>query len=77
MRPTLPRLAVLILLTVLIFLPTGSVSYAADFTVDQKLTSADFTVDAPANIPGLEFGQAVAVAGNWMAVGAPTLVTAP
>ncbi|MCU0466183.1 MAG: PAS domain-containing protein [Anaerolineae bacterium] len=46
-------------------------SYAADFTVDQKLTSADFTVDAPVNIPNLEFGQAVAVAGNWMAVGAP------
>lgn len=71
MRPTIPRLAVLILLTVLILLPTGSVSYAADFTVDQKLTSADFTVDAPANTPNLEFGQAVAVAGNWMAVGAP------
>lgn len=71
MRPTIPRLAVLILITLLILVPTGSVSYAADFTVDQKLTSADFTTDAPANVPDLEFGQAVAVAGNWMAVGAP------
>lgn len=71
MRPTIPRLAVLILLTILILVPTGSVSYAADFTVDQKLTSGDFTTDIPVNIPDLEFGQAVAVSGNWMAVGAP------
>ncbi|MCU0476773.1 MAG: FG-GAP repeat protein, partial [Anaerolineae bacterium] len=48
----------------------GSVS-AASYALDQKLTSADFTTDSPANVPDLEFGQAVAVSGNWMAVGAP------
>lgn len=37
----------------------------------QKLTSADFTVDSAVNLPEARYGESVAIAGSWMAVGSP------
>lgn len=70
MHPKHLRSVLLILFTVLILIPMGSVN-AATFFQDQKLTSADFTTDTILNIPDVRFSKSVAVSGNWMAVGAP------
>ncbi len=43
----------------------------AALSLDQALSSADYTVDVPVNLVDERFGQAVAVSGNWMAVGSP------
>lgn len=70
MHPKHLRSVLLILFAVLILIPQGSVN-AATFVQDQKLTSADFTTDTPLNSVNTRFSDAVAISGNWMAVGAP------
>lgn len=70
MRPKHLRSVLLILFTFLILIPQSGV-YAASFSQDQKLTSADFTTDTILNTPNARFSQSVAISGNWMAVGTP------
>lgn len=43
----------------------------AAFDQDQFLSLGDFSADVPQNTPDLQFGDALAFSGNWMAVGAP------
>ncbi len=43
----------------------------AALSQSQVLSAVDHTVDAPLNIVDERFGEAVAVSGNWMAVGSP------
>lgn len=70
MRSHLSRATLLSLICLLILVGT-QVVFAASFTQDQKLTSADFTTDTPLNIPDAHFGDSIALHGNWMAAGIP------
>ena len=70
MRSHFSRATILSLIC-LLFLVVTQVVFAASFTQDQKLTSADFTTETPLNIPDAHFSESIAVHGNWMAVGTP------
>ena len=65
---TSPVLKPFLLLTTLIGMAAPA---SAAVVLQQNLSSADFTVDTALNVPNARFGESVAIAGNWMAVGTP------
>jgi hypothetical protein len=61
----------LLRITVATTLLAASLPGTAALSQSQVLSALDHTVDTPLNIVDERFGKAVAVSGNWMAVGSP------
>ncbi len=71
-RPEGPARILLRAATLLALFFTGAAMPAMSAVVErQKLTSTDFTLDSPLNVPDARYGESVAIAGTWMVVGSP------